>query len=154
MENVDLVNALIDEVKLKIGAKTDYRLSKMLEISEQDIGKYRKGIMTPDAYACFKFAEVLGKAPSVVIAQVQATKAKAEHKRLYFKRFFSIAWLWIILGFILPSYNTSTAHAYEAGSRANIDFPAHYAKLLSEFRQVILAIFCRYFTCNWHVKFS
>jgi len=148
------INALIDEVKVKLEAKTDYRLAKLLEIPEQDISRYRKGITVPDAYACFKFAEVLGKAPTVLIAQIQAENARTETKRLYFKRFFSIAWLWIILGFILPSYNTSTAHACEAGSRTSIDIQAHYAKLLSEFRQVILAIFCRYFTCNWHVKFS
>src|SRR5687768_1041876 len=74
------INELLDEVKEKLGITSDYRLSKVLDISEQDLSKYRKGILMPDAYACFRFAEVLGKAPTVIIAQVQARKQRKESK--------------------------------------------------------------------------
>ena len=148
------VNALLDEVKLKLDVKTDYRLSKLLEIPEKDLSNYRKGKQIPDSYACFKFAEVLGKAPSVLIAQVQAENARSERKRLYFKRFFSIAGLWIILGGALPNYNSSTAHASEAGSPANQRNQPLYEMLRRVRRWVKVLKNERYFTCNWHVKYS
>lgn len=122
------INTLLDDVKAKLGAKTDYRLSKILEIPESDLSNYRKGKTVPDAYACFKFGEVLGKSPTVLIAQIQSENARTETKRLYFKRFFTIAALWITFGAALPNYMHFFGNAYAAGTRAVTDLTAHYAK--------------------------
>jgi len=125
------INALLDEVKLKLDVKTDYRLSKMLDITEQELSDYRKGKRVPDAYACFKFSEVLGKAPSVMIAQIQAENARSERKRLYFKRFFSIAGLWIVLGAMWPNSGVTIGNAYAAGNEAR----SHKAPLCEMLRR-------------------
>lgn len=113
--NMD-INELLDEVKLKLDVTSDYALAKHLEINQARITEYRKGKEIPDVYACFKFAEVLGKSPSVILAQVQSVFNKNEAKRLYFKRFFSILGLWITLGLILPNYTDSLGNAQANGT--------------------------------------
>lgn len=120
-----ITGELIDAVKAKLGAKSYYEVAKKTGIDERRISEYRKG-RTPDEYACFKFAEILGRSPSSVIAEVLAEKEKDEDKRLYFKRFFTIAGLWITLGLLSPqistNYGVAQAGIDNAKPRAVITF--------------------------------
>lgn len=123
---------MLDKCKERIGAKTSYALADALEIPKNRIYDYLKGQRAVDEYTCFKIAEILGESPSSIIAQIQAENAKSESKRLYFKRFFTIAGLWIIWGFALGSYMPFSSTAYAAGNtaetRASVDVTAHYTK--------------------------
>ena len=117
---------LLDQAKTVLGVETDYALGQRLDISRMRVSDYRAGRRKMDEYACFRIAEVLGKSPSEVIAEVMAANEKNEDKRLYFQRFFMIAALWITLGLPWPLYSGSYGSAYAAGehaeSRANSTF--------------------------------
>lgn len=70
--------------------------------------------------------------------------------------------LWITFGILAPILSSSNAIASTSKdtseSRVVIDVKAHYAKLiiglLMRLARLKMLIFERYFTCNWHVKFS
>lgn len=152
----------LEECKKKLEITSDYRLAKMWEIDDAQMSKYKSGKLKPDAYLAFRIAETLHKSPSVVIAELESENSKSDVKSLYFKRFFSTVGLWIILGLALPFYNLKSIGVVEAsqssGSRANSDITAHYTKRRRPKKPtqlwLILLTFERYFTCNWHVKFS
>ncbi|MDR5171428.1 helix-turn-helix transcriptional regulator [Methylobacillus flagellatus] len=128
METVEM----LDKCKEKLGVSSDYALAKELDIRQARLTSYRKGREHPDVYVCFRIAEILGESPSSIIAQVEAKNAKNENKALYFKRFFSMAVLWISLVLVLPGFTGSYGTAYAAGNTletpAVIDFTPHYAK--------------------------
>ena len=152
----------LDECKKILELSSDYKLAKEWNIDDSSMSQYRKGKLKPDPYLAFRIAETLHKSPSVVIAELESENSKSEVKSLYFKRFFSTVGLWIILGLTLPFYNLKSIGVVEAsqstGNRANIDISAHCTKRKNRKNTnrtlAILATFCRYFTCNWHVKFS
>lgn len=124
------INELLDECKTKLEITSDYKLAKELEISTARVSEYRNRKTIPDIYACFKIAEILGKSPSVVLAQVQAVFNKNEAKRLYFKRFFTIAGLWIVLGQLSPNYNGLISNAYAHGKSAETRASATYQDIM------------------------
>lgn len=110
---------LLDECIKKLGLPSDYALAKKLEITGSLLSAYRKGRVKFDEYACFKIAEILEKTPSSIIAQVQSKNAHSEAKRLYFKRFFSIAVLWITFAVVLVNYTPFLSTAYAHGIDGN-----------------------------------
>jgi hypothetical protein len=148
MDNAEL----LDRCKAKLEIKSDYALAKMLDIPRMRISDYRLGKVKLDEYAYFKIAEILEESPIKLMAMILAKNAKNENKRLFFQRFFSIAALWISFGVIPVSCTGFSNNAYAAGSPADSDIKAHYAKLTPRTIKHILAIICRYFTCNWTRK--
>lgn len=130
-----ITNELLEAARAKIGAKSFYEFSKKTGISEARLSDYRKGKVKPDEYTCFKIAEILERSPSSVIAEILAEKEKDEDKRLYFKRFFSIAALWITLGLLLPQLSSNLgsvqAGIKNAENRAVTGITAHYAKSIA-----------------------
>lgn len=147
------INQLLDEAKKKLKIDSDYKLAKELGFLESEISFWRHGTRAPDAYACFKLAEIVGETPQKLIAQVQSKFARTEHKRLFFQRFFTILGLWITLGVILPNYTPFSKDVYAAGNRADIGITGHYTKWWKSQISNFMLIFERYFTCNRHVKF-
>jgi len=119
---------LLDEVKKKLGVSSDYALCKALDIPTGKMSDYRNGKRVPDNYACFKFAEVLGKSPSEVIAGVLAENEKNSDKRLFYKSFLTAVGLWIILAVIPVSLGGFSSNAQAAGKAVVIDLTGHYTK--------------------------
>lgn len=78
---------LLEKVKAKTGATTDYKLSKVLEISDARISDYRSGKRIPDAYACTKIALALEMEPIEIIAEIEAETEKNEQKRNFWRNF-------------------------------------------------------------------
>lgn len=111
---------LFEEAYNKLNARSWYHLAQLMDLEERELRFYRKGERTPDVYACFKLAEILGKSQAEILAAIHATSEKNENKRLYFKRFFSTAALWIILVGLSGSFTTfsGNAHAHGIGEKA------------------------------------
>lgn len=84
-----ITTELLDAVKAKTGATSDYKLAQVLDISKQKVSDLRAGRNKPDAYECAKIAEVLERDPLEVIAQVEAEAARSEKKREYWRSLFS-----------------------------------------------------------------
>jgi len=82
-------NALLDAAKVATGCRSDYALAKVLQINSGLIARLRKGERQPDAYACGRLAEVLGKDALELIAQVEAENEKNPIRREWWTRFLS-----------------------------------------------------------------
>ncbi|GAB7562852.1 hypothetical protein LG202_08910 [Methylobacillus methanolivorans] len=110
---------LFEEAKIAKKAKTWDDLADEIGITGRELRFYRKGERVPDVYTCFKLAEILNKSQAEVLAAFHAEKEKNESKRLYFKRFFSTAALWIILVGLSGSFTTfsENAHAHGTGEK-------------------------------------
>lgn len=110
---------LFEEAKEKLGARSWYHFAQLADMDETEVGFYRRGKRVPDVYACFKLAEILGKSQAEILAAIHATSEKNETKRLYFKRFFSTACLWIILVNLSASFmlSSESAHAHGTGEK-------------------------------------
>jgi len=106
---------LFEEAKEKLGARSWYHFAQLTEMNEAEVSEFRRGKRIPDVYACFKLAEILGKSQAEILAAIHATSEKNETKRLYFKRFFSTAALWIILVGVLGNGMLSSSNVYAAG---------------------------------------
>lgn len=78
---------LLEAVRKKMHGATDYRISIELAIRKQTISNYHNGTQQADAYACTKFAEVLGRDPLEVIAEVEAQAARTTAAREFWKSF-------------------------------------------------------------------
>lgn len=82
---------LVDQVKEKAGFRSYYAMAHGLDIAEQNISAYRKGQRVPDAYACTKFAIVLGQDPAQLIAEMELQKEKDERRKDFWRGFLSRA---------------------------------------------------------------
>ena len=78
---------LLDKVKEKTGATSDYKLAQVLDIPTQRIADYRSGKRAPDVYACTKIAIAMGVPPIEIIAEVEAESAQTEAKRTFWRNF-------------------------------------------------------------------
>lgn len=110
---------LFEEAKIPKKAKTWDDLADEIGITGRELRFYRKGERVPDVYTCFKLAEILGKSQAEILAAIHATSEKNENKRLYFKRFFSTACLWIILVNLSASFmlSSESVHAHGTGEK-------------------------------------
>lgn len=77
----------VEACKIKLNCKSYYKLAKNLEILESDLTFYRNGQRVASTYAAFKFAEVLGIEPAIVLADIASEVEKNPVKREYFKDF-------------------------------------------------------------------
>lgn len=119
-----IATELLEEVKAKTGAASDYKLAQVLDFSKQKVSDLRSGKEKPGAYECAKIAEALGRDPLEVIAQVEAEAARTEKKRQFWRSFFSglkqtahvLAWC-LMLGF--------SAFAPENGNAAGVRETSH-----------------------------
>jgi transcriptional regulator with XRE-family HTH domain len=125
MEQVEL----LEKARKKLGVKTDYALAKALGIPNNRISDYLKGSRALDEYAMFKLADVLEEEPVKIMARVLAENARTEDKRLFFKRYFSIAGLWIVLGVLSVGYSTSSGNALAGGNVAESPAVSHNPSL-------------------------
>ena len=132
---------LLDAAKTKLGAKSYYEFSKKTGIAENRISEYRKGTRKPDEYTCFKIAEILGRSPSSVIAEILAEKEKDEDKRLYFKRFFQIAALWITLGLLSPQISSNLGGAQAGIANAETRAVITFQPIMRNARRVFHKLF-------------
>lgn len=127
---------LFEDAKIAKKAKTWDDLAEEIGITARELRFYRKGERVPDVYTCFKLAEILGKSQAEVLAAFHAEKEKNESKRLYFKRFFSTACLWIILVGLSGSFTTfsENAHAHGIGEKSvkNQSLAVYYVKLMGK----------------------
>ena len=78
---------LLQKVKDKTGAESDYKLAKVLDIPTQRIADYRSGKRAPDVYACTKIAIMLGVDPLEIISEVEARSAQTQAKRDFWRDF-------------------------------------------------------------------
>ena len=99
MENI---KQLLEDVKIAKGITSDYALAKALDLPKQRISDYYKGNTTPNAFACLKIAEALGKPLDEVITLVEIDAEKNEKRKeawkAYSKRLGGIAaafMLWV-----------------------------------------------------------
>lgn len=75
----------------KENVTTWYKLSKILDITEQELYFYRRGERLPSLYAYFKISECLGIDVSIVMADIASESEKNPKKRDFFKSFMSSA---------------------------------------------------------------
>lgn len=80
---------LLEQVREKMGGVTDYKIAQALDIPTGIVHYYVSGERAADPYACTRFAEILGRDPLEVIAQVEAKAARTEKKRQYWSSFIS-----------------------------------------------------------------
>jgi transcriptional regulator with XRE-family HTH domain len=78
---LDTTNRLLDRCKESIGARSDYRLAQVLDISKTAITHWRNGRTRPDDLSVIKIAELMRRDPAAVIAELHAERAKCERTR-------------------------------------------------------------------------
>lgn len=116
---------LLDQVKEKTGAVSDYKLAQVLDFSKQKVSNLRSGKIRPDAYECARIAVALERDPLEVMAEIGAENAKTEKAREFWKSFFSglkrtahgIALCAIAIGF---GTGPSTGHATSKADSHNV----------------------------------
>jgi transcriptional regulator with XRE-family HTH domain len=80
------ISELLDLIKEKHGLKSDYKLALYMGIGGGNIANYRHGRSLPDENACEKIAAALGMDPDVLIAEMNATRAKSPEIRATWAR--------------------------------------------------------------------
>lgn len=77
---------LVQQVKDRLGIKTNYALSKALDISEARLSEYSRNLRTPDNYAIARFAKVLGIDPWTLLKQIEAETEKNPQRREWWNK--------------------------------------------------------------------
>lgn len=72
---------LLDLAKQRAGNVTDYRLSKLLEISPQHVSNYRTGRTRPENSIAMRLAAIAGVDPVEAMAAVNIERATTEEER-------------------------------------------------------------------------
>lgn len=80
----------VDELRVKLDARSDFALSKLLGIAHNQIGRYRKG-GTFDNTMALRVAELLDVSPLTVIADMELERAKDAKARDTWATFLSKA---------------------------------------------------------------
>lgn len=80
------ISELLDQIKEKHDLKSDYKLALYMGIGGGNIANYRHGRSLPDENACEKIAAALGMDPDVLIAEMNATRAKSPEIRATWAR--------------------------------------------------------------------
>lgn len=130
--NATKTQVLLEATREKLGGVTDYRLAKELSLSRPRISDYRHGRRNADAYACTRIAEVLGKDPLEIIAEVEAEAAKTQERRDYWANFRGIgrtATLGLTLSAILGFSGVGLPGGAEASTTS------HNVRLRSSFQE-------------------
>jgi transcriptional regulator with XRE-family HTH domain len=85
MENLSVV-AVLDSIKTRHDLKSDYALCKLLECSTQLVANWRHGRALPDEKRCQKLADLAGIDADVLIAKMNAQRAKDSAARAIWER--------------------------------------------------------------------
>lgn len=75
------INEVLDAVKARHGLTSDYKLAMFLGLGDANVRNYRHGRSLPDEKHCAKIAEALGEPPYVLIAEMQAHRARTTEAR-------------------------------------------------------------------------
>lgn len=75
----------LDAVKIKHGIVSDYRLAKILNVSQPCVSRYRLKQSTLDDAICIKVAKLLEVEPATILAAVHAERAKTEAEKSAWK---------------------------------------------------------------------
>lgn len=78
----------MDSIRELTERKSWYAVANLLETSEINISRIRKGTRHPSNEMCFRIAELLELEPSEVIAVVEMEAAKDEEKKEFWKNHF------------------------------------------------------------------
>jgi len=155
-----LVPNYLDKCKQVLDFDTDYKLAKQWEIDTGLISRYRSGGLKADNYLCFRIAETLHESPTKIIAELESENQRNEVKSLYFKRFFSIAGLWITLTIgssICVTFSDSVNAAGDGEKTLNNQHNVTLYEVIKTLKTGLLKLLLllkneRYFTCNWTRK--
>ena len=77
---------MLDQIKAKNGLKSDYKLALYMGIGEGNLANYRHGRSLPDERACEKIAAALEIDADVLIAEMNAIRAKSPDVRATWQR--------------------------------------------------------------------
>jgi transcriptional regulator with XRE-family HTH domain len=78
--------ALAEKVRERTQTKTDYAVAKALGISQSNLAKILEGKRGFGNEACFRAAEILGRDPKDIIAEVELHRAGPDKKTFWEKR--------------------------------------------------------------------
>lgn len=116
---------LIQQAREKLGVTTNYALEKHIDVPENRLRDYEKGIRQPDDYALTKLALALERDPIQTIAEVRAENEKDEKKREFWRNFLTRAASLIALLAVLhcgfPSISEAGEVLAKSGSRSTED---------------------------------
>ena len=104
----------LDAIKRHHQLQSDYAISKLTGWSKQAISNYRNGIRCLSDEHAIKVAELLGKDPAEVIANVHAERTKSPEERKVWLR-------------IARQFGRAAAVVLFAGQALTIPFPAQAA---------------------------
>jgi len=71
----------LNAVKAKTGVASDYALSKVLDISRQQVSKYRNNNEFLSDLTCVKVASILEIDPMIVISAINAERSRNEKEK-------------------------------------------------------------------------
>jgi transcriptional regulator with XRE-family HTH domain len=78
---LDTTNRLLDRCKESIGARSDYRLAQVLNLSKTTVTHWRNGRSRPDDLSVIRIAQLMQRDPAAVIAELHAERAKCDETR-------------------------------------------------------------------------
>lgn len=122
------IAALLDQIKMEQGIKSNYALAKLLEINEARIGNYYKGIVKPDDYAITRVALMLHMEPIHLIAEIRAEDEKNATKKEFWRNFLRHAA--VVTGFLVAQalgFPSTSEAAASTASTGRYDIRANYA---------------------------
>lgn len=80
------ISSVLDQAREQSGLRSDYMLAKVSGILQNSISQYRNGKALPDEKTCARLAELAHMDPDVLIARVNAARAKDEAARAIWER--------------------------------------------------------------------
>jgi DNA-binding XRE family transcriptional regulator len=80
---MDTTARLIERCKAAIGATSDYRLAKVLNVSHTTLLHWRNGKTKPDDKMVIEMSKLIGCNPGRIVATLHAERAKCAQTRLF-----------------------------------------------------------------------
>lgn len=119
------VNDLLNAVRERQALASNYALGRFLDVRETTIWRWTSGRNTPDDETAARLANLAGLDPDVVVAAMQAARAKTDAERQRWERIaerleksaaLGAAAAAVVLGMLAP---TPPALAYSGGATAD-----------------------------------
>lgn len=66
---------LLDQIKARGAVQSDYAIAKALGVTTSEVSNWRSGRKFPGKLARFGLAELVGRRPSIVIAEIEICRA-------------------------------------------------------------------------------
>ena len=80
-ENLTTTDAILEKFKAALQIKTDYRLAKVLGISNTSVTHWRNGRSRPDDSLVVRMARLMHSDPAPIVAELHAERAKDPESR-------------------------------------------------------------------------